>query len=169
LTFAKNFGIIALNGSNIKMNQLEVPQEKFALSPEALEITDIYLRTLDIDTTATELGVPREKVVNFLSKKEVKRFINTVFVEQSYANQFKLQGLLDEIIASKLEEAEETGVYTKFDLVELLKLQHKIKMDYLKEIKDLEASAPHNQTNVQVNSYGDNLSGLLEKIVTGGE
>lgn len=147
-----------------------LPDEQYYLSPESLQIVDTYLSCMNIDTTAQELGLDRQEVVNYLSKNEVKRFIGTVFLDQGYANRFKLQDVMEKIIESKLEEAEETEIYSSKDLVDILTLQHKITMEHMNmEIKLIEAQnkVPANQTNVQVNSYGDNFSNLLEKIING--
>ena len=136
------------------------PDKEYALSPEALEVTDIYLRTLDATKTAKELGIAESQVMQFLEKKEVKRFLDTVFLERGYANRFKLQSLLDTIITSKLEEAEETQIYSSKDLVDILKLQH----DIIKEQVKLREQGISRQTNVQVNNYGENLSSLLQQL-----
>lgn len=144
-------------------NNLTNPNETFSLSPEALAFTDVYLNTLDINETAKELEIPVEDATKFLAKKEVKRFIDTIFLEQGYMNKFALKGLLETAIKSKLEEAEETGVYTNKDLLDIVKLMHDMRKD---ELKLLEAQqAIGQQTNVQVNSYGDNLSSLISQLV----
>lgn len=150
-------------------NQLQaMPDEAYKLSPESLEMVQAYLTTMDIDSTAEQLLVDRQDVVEFLNKKEVQRFINTVFLDQGYANQFKLQGLLDKVIASKLEEAEESEIFTSKDLVDLITLQHKMRMDYLDRQykREVEEQKIQNQTNVQVNSYGgDNFSRLMDQLL----
>ena len=139
-------------------NSLELPQEQYKLAPEALLIAETYLACLDIDETAQQLGVSTPEISQFLNKKEVKRFIDTIFLEKGYANKFKLQRLLDTIIESKLEEAEESGVFTNKDLLDVLKLQSDITKDIRKTTEDTQPQ----QTNIQVNN---NLSGLLEKLV----
>lgn len=136
----------------------------YKLSPEALDFTNVYLSTLDLEETAKQLGITTEHASSFIRKKEVKRFIDTVFLEQGYMNKFKLKSLLEKAIASKIEEAEETGIYTSKDLFDLIKLVHEIRKD---ELKTLEVQQPTNQTNVQVNSYNDNLSSLIGKLVEG--
>ena len=97
-------------------------QEIATISPEALEFTNTYLTTLDLEITAQELGISLEQASNYIEKAEVKKFINTVFLEQGYMNKFKITSLLEKIIVSKLEEAEETGIYSNKDLMEIVKL-----------------------------------------------
>lgn len=145
-----------------------LPDEEYSLSPEALEITNTYLSCLDINETAEQLQLEKNEVVKYLNKYEVKRFINTILLDKGYANQFKLQDIMDTIIENKLEEAQETDIYSNKDLLDVLTLQHKMRMDYIdKMLKLAEAQnkVPQNQTNVQVNSYGDNFSNLLEKLL----
>ena len=146
------------------MTNITQSTESYALAPEALEFTEVYLQTLDLEQTAKALDISKEQAATFLNKREVKRFIDTVFAEQGYMNRFKLTGLLEKVIESKLEEAEETGVYTGKDLVDILTLMHKIQMDHAKVNAE---NGPSKQTNVQVNNYGDNLGKLMERIVTG--
>lgn len=140
------------------------PDETFRLNPEALEFVQTYLSCLDVDQTAESLGIKRETAVDLLKQKEVQRFMDTIFMEQGYMNRFKLSGILEKVIDSKLEEAEETGVYSGKDLIDILTLMHKIQMDHAKVHRE---QAPSKQTNVQVNNYGDNLGGLIDRIVKG--
>lgn len=140
------------------------PDDTYKINPEVLEFVQTYLSCLNIDEAAQAMSIPREDAVAYLNQKEVKRFMDTVFMEQGYLNRFKLAGLLETVIESKLEEAEETGVYTGKDLIDILTLMHKISMDHSK----IQNAKPDNQTNVQVNSYGDNnLGSLIDKIVKG--
>lgn len=140
------------------------PNETFRLNPEALEFVETYLSCLDVDQTANVLGINRETAVDLLKQKEVQRFMDTVFMEQGYMNRFKLSSILEKVIESKLEEAEETGIYSGKDLIDILTLVHKIQMDHAKVHRE---QAPSKQTNVQVNNYGDNLGNLIDRIVKG--
>lgn len=137
------------------------PNVTYSINPEFLEVVQTYLTTLSVDDTAEALAISKEDVIDCLKNKEVKTFINTVFLEQGYMNRFKLAGLLNTIIESKLEEAEESGIYTNKDLLEILTLVHKIQMDYAKM-----EQVSVKQTNVQVNNY-NNLGSLIDRIVSG--
>lgn len=142
------------------------PHESYALSPEALEFTNVYLSTLDLEDTAQQLGIDLEDAQKYLRKKEVKRFLDNVFLEQGYTSRFKLKDLLTTVIESKIEEAQETGVYTSKDLYDLIKLMMDMRAQ---EIKLLEQDkGPAKQTNVQVNNYNDNLSNLISGLVNNG-
>ena len=80
------------------------------------------------------------------------------------------------MIASKLEEAQETGIYSSKDLADLLQMAHKMRMDEIKAQTDLEkaqAGNIKNQTNVQINEsipFGQgNYGKLMEKLLSGPE
>lgn len=132
-----------------------------AITPEGLEIATTYLGCMSIEETAKSLGMTHHEVSTYLDKKEVKRYIDNVFLEQGYLHRFKLASLLDDIIESKIQEAAESGVYTNKDLLDVLALVHKIRMDNAKV-----DSAPNTQVNVQ-NNYGNNLSSLIDKVISG--
>lgn len=136
------------------------PDLEFKLSPEALQLTEVHLQTLDIQETAKQLDMSQEDVALYLRKPEVKRFMDTVFLESGWRNKTKLAGLLDTIIDSKMEEAEETGIYSSKDLLDVVTQVHKMRME---EIKASKEEGPSNQTNVQINSGMQN-SGLARLI-----
>lgn len=140
------------------------PEESYRLNPEALAFVEVYMSNLSLDETAQELQISKEDAAGYLKQKEVQRFMDTIFIEQGYMNRFKLTGLLETVIQSKLEEAEETGVYTGKDLIEILQFMYKIQSDH---VKREEEKSPSKQTNVQVNNYGDNLGSLIDRIVKG--
>ena len=134
--------------------------EDYKLSPEALEFTDTYLSTLDLQETCRALEISEEVGAEFLRKKEVKRFVDNAFMEQGYMNRFKIIDVMNKAIVEKLEEAEETGIYTKYDLMDLMKMMHQFRMDEAK----IQKESPTKVTNVQNNNYGSNLGDLLNRI-----
>ena len=81
----------------------------------------------------------------------------------------------EKIFAAKLEEAEESGVYSSKDLADLLQMAHKMRMDEIKAQADLakaESGNIKNQTNVQINEavpFGQgNYGKLMEKLLKDG-
>ena len=75
-------------------------------------------------------------------------------------------------VERKLEEAEESQIYTNKDLADLLQKAHKMRMDEIKAMAELEkakSSSIKNQTNVQINSempFGQgNYGKLMEKLL----
>jgi hypothetical protein len=100
-----------------------------------------------------------------LDKKEAKRYVDAIFLEQGYLNRNKLNDVMTDIIDLKLEEMEETGLGSNKDILEILKFAHQMRMDHMKMSKE---DAPTTQTNIQQNFGGENYSRLMEQIVTGG-
>lgn len=131
------------------------------IQPENLEVANIYLETGSVEDAAARSGVSIQVVHDILAKREVKEYINSVYMDTGYRNRFKIGNLLDEMIKSKLEEAEQTGFFTKYDLLDLLKFAQTIRID--------EQKIPQNQTNIQINNeFGEGKYGELMKKLIGG-
>lgn len=140
------------------------------ISPEGLEIAQTYLQSNSSATaTATALGLPVEEVNRYLDKREVKNFIDRIYFESGFRNRERFGAVMDEIIACKLEELDETGLGTSKDILEVMKIAHDMKMKEmemaLKVAAAEKADAPQIQVNQQFN--GNNYNSLLEKL-TGG-
>lgn len=140
---------------------------KLIIAPESLEVANAYLEEGSIKKVAERLHVPMERVTETLARSEVKRYIDAVYLDSGYRNRNKIANLMDEIIESKLLEARESEVYSNKDLVDILMLAHKMKMEELK----VEANRFNiqNQTNVQINDVGafgtGNYGKLMQKLL----
>ena len=140
--------------------------ELIKISPEGLEVANLYLASGSLQEAANSLNISVQKASELLDKAEVKRYIDSVYMDQGYRNRFKLAALMDKLIDSKVEEAEESEMYTTKDLADLIALQHKMKME---EIKAEQAGLKH-QTNIQVNQQenifgGGNYGDLMKKLL----
>jgi molybdenum cofactor biosynthesis enzyme len=78
------------------------------------------------------------------------------------------------MIQSKLEEAQETGMYSNKDLADLLQMAHKMRMDEIKAQTDAEKATTsiRTQNNVQINDgslpFGQgNYGKLMDKLLNG--
>ena len=147
-------------------------KEVTTISPEGLEVANSYLTFGNIRAVVEQLGVAENAVVELLNKREVKRYIDTVYLDMGYRNKNNIAVVLDEMIQSKLEEAKETGVYSNKDLADLLQMAHKMRMDEIKaqtELQKVEASSVKSQTNVQINEgipFGQgNYGKLMERLM----
>lgn len=147
-------------------------KEISTISPEGLEVANCYLQFGNIKAVTEYMGVSEDKVVELINKREVKRYIDTVYLDLGYRNKNNIGSLLDEMIQSKLEEAQETGVYSSKDLADLLQMAHKMRMDEIKaqaELIKAENTSVKNQTNVQINEslpFGQgNYGKLMEKLL----
>ena len=113
-------------------------KELTTISPEGLEVANSYLTFGNIRAVVEQLGVHENKVVELLNKREVKKYIDTVYLDMGYRNKNNIASLLDEMIESKLDEAKESGVYSNKDLADLLQMAHKMRMDEIKAQAELE-------------------------------
>jgi len=152
------------------MQQMTITEQNdndVTISPEALEVANYYITCLDIKTTAKVLDITQERVTHYLNIKEVKRYVDTIFLDQGYLNKYKLQSLLDSVIEKKLEEMEESELYSDKDILDMIKLAHDMRM---KEIAAMQKNeeAIGKQINIQQNNYGDsNYGDLLNRIMGG--
>ena len=139
------------------------------MSPEGLEIANSYLEHGSIPAAATALAITEDTVSEALNKREIKQYIDTVYLDTGYRNRFKLSETLDLLIEKKLEEADETEIYTNKDMADLLALAHKMRMDEMKAQTELEKAklgTIKNQVNIQDNGglpFGQGNYGLLLK------
>ena len=120
------------------------------ISPEGFDIANEYLKLGSVQDVAQQLCIPEHAVVKALDEPSVKTYLNGVYMDLGYRNRDKLGALLDKMIEKKLEEAEETGIYTSKDLFDLITLAHKMRMDEIK------AHKADNQTTVNVANFGGN-------------
>ena len=150
------------------------PAEAIAISPEGLEVANCYLQTPNIDEVSSTLGISKELVTQILATREVKQYIDSVFLNTGFNNRFVLRDLMDTIIKRKLKEMDEADTGSNKDITELLALSHKMTMEQLDKELKLEAlklaNAPKVQTNIQINEgvaalggtkYGQLIQNLL--------
>jgi len=142
------------------------------MSPEGLEIANAYLEKGTIPAVCAKLGVTENEVTEVLNKREIKQYIDTVFLDTGYRNRFKITETLDMLIEKKLEESEETEIYTNKDMADLLQMAHKMRIDELKAQTDFEkakALTVKTQVNIQDNSglpFGQgNYGELIKKLM----
>lgn len=131
---------------------------KVALTPESLDIANAYLMYGTAKDTADQLGLPEYQVMQLLERQDVKDYITGVYLDRGYRNRSKIGEALDKMIESKLMEAEESGIYTSKDLLELLQFAHKMRMD---EIKNDSSGPTVNIANFGQGNYGT----LMEKLL----
>ena len=151
-------------------------KEVTTISPEGLEIANSYLQFGNIRGVCQHLQVAEDRVVEALNKREVKKYIDTVYLDMGFRNKNNIAGALDEMIQSKLEEAQETGMYSNKDLADLLQMAHKMRMDEIKAQTDAEKATTsiRTQNNVQINDgslpFGQgNYGKLMDKLLNGTE
>jgi len=133
------------------------------ISPEGFDIANAFLQFGTVEDTAEQLCVPRHEVVEALQRPEVKKYLDGVYLDKGYRNRDKIGALLDRIIEAKIADAEETGILSSKDLVEILQIQHKMRMD---EIKAAKENVPGTAIQVNQTTYGDsNYGDLMKKLL----
>ncbi len=144
------------------------PAEVLDISPEALEVANQYLQCQDIAQVSEILDLAPQLVTQILSKREVKSYIDHVFMNVGFNNRFRMRDAMDAVIKQKFQELEESGMGSTKDIAELLALSHKMSMDELdKQIKleTLRQSNIKNQVNVQINDDGSKYSNLIHTLL----
>ncbi len=141
------------------------------MSPEGLEVANTYLELGSVSEVCSRLKLDENTVSEYLGKREIKQYIDQVYLDTGYRNRFKLASTLDTIIEEKLAEAEESQMYTNKDVADLLQMAHKMRMDEIKAIAEMEKAktAPiKQQANIQINElpFGQgNYGKLMEKLI----
>jgi hypothetical protein len=136
------------------------PTQAVAISPEALEVANCFLATQDMQQVAEQLEIP----LQIMSRREVKAYIDHVFIEAGFNNRFKIREIMDVIIKKKMQELDEADIGSTKDIADLLALSHKMTMEHLDKqiaLEKIRASAPQTQVNIQENNYGDSKYGKL--------
>jgi orotate phosphoribosyltransferase-like protein len=150
-----------------------LPAEIIQIAPEALEVANCYLQVNDARKVAQELDLDVETVTSILQRREVKTYIDSVFMDSGYNNRFLMRRAMDALIKQKFSELEEAGTGSQKDISELLALSHKMSMDLLDKEIQLEkiraGTAPSKQVNVQINEGldGSKYSKLVQQLITG--
>ena len=143
------------------------------ISPEGLEVANAYLELGNIQAVCVRLKLDEGECSEILAKREVKGYIDQVYLDTGYRNRFKLAAALDDLIDRKMEEAEESEIYSNKDLADLLQMAHKMRMDEIKAQAELEKAKSQNvknQINIQNNgevpfgqgNYGELMKKLLK-------
>ena len=142
------------------------------MSPEGLEIANAYLVKGNIPDVCIALGLSENEVSEVLNKREIKQYVDTVFLDTGYRNRFKISETLDMLIEKKLEEADETEIYTTKDMADLLQMAHKMRIEEIKaqtEMEKAKAQTIKTQVNIQDNSatpFGQgNYGELIKKLM----
>ena len=150
-----------------------LPAETIQIAPESLEVANCYLQLNDPRKVADELDLNIEVVTEILRRREVKSYVDSVFMDTGYNNRFLMRRAMDALIKQKFTELEEAQAGSTKDISELLALSHKMSMDLLDREIQLEklraGTAPSKQVNVQINEGldGSKYSSLINRLISG--
>lgn len=154
------------------MLPISSPAQAVAISPEALEIANSYLTTQNVQETAQELGFTTDQIAEVLDRREVRSYIDNIFLDSGFNNRFKMRQVMDLIISRKLQELDEAEVGSSKDIADLLALSHKMTMEQLDRQIQLEkirsgSANVKTQVNMQVNEFGGDTKygSLISKLL----
>jgi transcriptional/translational regulatory protein YebC/TACO1 len=151
--------------------QQNLPAETIQIAPEALEVANCYLQLQDAKRVASELDMSPDLVTEILKRREVKQYIDAVFMDTGFNNKFEMRAAMDALIKQKFQELHESQTGSTKDIAELLALSHKMSMDLLDREIQLEklraGTAPQRQVNVQINDDASKYSALISRLITG--
>ena len=151
--------------------QQNLPAETLQIAPEALEVANCYLQLQDARRVADELDLPVALVTEILARREVKSYVDHVFMDTGFNNRFEMRAAMDALIKKKFQEMHEADVGSTKDITELLALSHKMSMDLLDReiqlVKAQQSTAPQKQVNVQINDDGSKYSSLISRLISG--
>ncbi len=130
---------------------LETP----SLDPILLSVANEFLGGTSIPDIATNFSISADRVTQIIEKKEVKNYVDNVYLTQGYLNRIKRINIINNVIEQKLEEALETGQYSKKDL-----------LDWMKHLHEVETAARPKDKGptvaVQVNNYDSLMREVLD-------
>lgn len=147
------------------------PAQALAISPEALEIANTYLQCQNLNKTAQDLGLAPDMVSEILDRREVRAYIDNVFLDMGFNNRFLMREVMDTIIRKKLQELDEAEIGSSKDIMDILALSHKMTMDALDrqiQLEKIRNPQVKTQTNVQINELGGDgtkYGALLQKLI----
>jgi len=154
--------------------QQNLPAETLQIAPEALEIANAYLQLQDVRKVADELDLAPNLVTDILKRREVKAYIDSVFMDVGFNNKFEMRAAMDALIKQKFGELHESQTGSTKDIAELLQISHKMSMDLLDREIQLEKlrqgpGGPQKQVNVQINEGldGSKYSQLVSRLISG--
>lgn len=131
---------------------LEAPE----IDPVILGIANEYIKGQSHQEIADSFGISQDRVAQVLERREVKQYVDQVYLSQGYLNRFKRLELINQVIQKKVEDAVLGEDLTKKDLLEWLRL-----------LQDMDKSARPQQKGptvaVQVNNYDSLMRDLMEQ------
>lgn len=138
---------------------------EIVIAPEWLAIANIYLERGSIEAVAHALNIPQYQVTETLGKREVRAYLDNVYLDLGYRNRSTIAAAMDKIIEQKMNEMEESEMGSSKDIAELLMMAHKMRMDEIKAQTQAGDSIKQ-QTNVQINNPGGaNYGAFLQKLM----
>lgn len=152
------------------MNNL--PAER--IQPEAMEVVEAYLRNdRDVNRTAEDLNTTPTVISDLINKREVRSYLDHLFMESGYRNREKFFNILDNVLEAKMEELDEAQMSSSMDIMDILKIYHSMKIKELElsiKLQELQQGSKGQTAKTINNLQINNSSGydnLLSRIISG--
>ena len=152
------------------MNNL--PAER--MQPEAMEVVEAYLRNdRDVNRTAEDLSTTPTVISDLINKREVRSYLDHLFMESGYRNREKFFDILDNVLEAKMEELDEAQMSSSMDIMDILKIYHGMKIKELElsiKLQELQQGSKGQNAKTINNLQINNSSGydnLLSRIISG--
>jgi hypothetical protein len=149
--------------------QKHQPTELVKVSPEVLAIANSYIEHGSVEGVVKDTGLTSFEVTQYLARDDVRSYLDRMYLDAGYRNRDKLASVMDSIIEKKLLEMQENEISSSKDIVDILQVMHKIKMEEMAMMLKVGAvQAPSKQVNVQINEspysghYGNLIGELLK-------
>ena len=126
-----------------------------ALDPVVLALANDYLAGSSVEQLSERYSISEDRVQALLDKRECKSYIDGVYASQGYLNRVKRLAIINRVIDNKLEEALETGQFSKKDLLDWMKLLHEMEQTTRPKEKGPAVA-------VQINNYDKLMKDLID-------
>lgn len=143
-----------------------------SLQPEAMVVVEQYLRfNRDIDLVAAELNTTPTVIGDILNKREVRGYLDHLFMESGFRNREKFFDVLDNLLDAKIAELDEAQMGSSMDIMDIMKIYHGMKIKELElsiKLQELQSAKQSAGTinNVQINN-SSGYDKLLDRIIAG--
>lgn len=143
-----------------------------SLQPEAIVVVEQYLRfNRDIDLVAAELNTTPTVIGDILNKREVRGYLDHLFMESGFRNREKFFDVLDNLLDAKIAELDEAQMGSSMDIMDIMKIYHGMKIKELElsiKLQELQSAKQSAGTinNVQINN-SSGYDKLLDRIIAG--
>jgi hypothetical protein len=158
---------------------MENKKDLMPMSPEGYTVASAYIEKGTVQKAARLLNMLPQEVSRQLEDPKVKAYIDQAYLDSGYRNRVALGKVMDTIIDKKLEELEEAEIGSSKDILDILTMAHKMRMEEVKAMVEYEKlhkpAEIKNQTNVQINdslgggNYGRLMSQLMGEIIPEGK
>ena len=115
----------------------------------------MHIEGKSLSAIADSFSISEDRVAQVLDRREVKQYVDQVYLSQGFLNRFKRIQLINQVIEQKIQEVALGESYSKKDLLEWLRL-----------LQDMDKAARPQQKGptvaVQVNNYDSLMRDLME-------